>query len=127
MAGHALTLEEELEQQGVTGIYIWKPNRLFAKRGDRYESADVVSDGSASEVASVVAAEGQAKVSELNALAAAQKALIAENESDYVAVRTSLLQTYRRMRNYFFYQDLTEMQELMEEAISRIEEELSDV
>ena len=120
MAEYASTLAEELQNQGVAGVYIWKPNRLFAKRGNHYESADVVSDGSASEVASVVAAKGQEKIDEINALVAAEKALISANEDDYNAVRLSLLQTYRRMSNYFQYQGLTELKNVVDAAIRQL-------
>lgn len=120
MAEYAATLAEELQNKGIAGVYIWKPNRLFAKRGNHYESADVVSDGSASEVAAAVAAAGQEKIAEVNALASAEKALIAANEADYDAVRSSLLQTYRRMSNYFQYQGLTELKNVVDAAIRQL-------
>ena len=120
MAEYASTLEEELAKRGEVGMYIWKPNRLFAKRGDHYESADVVSDGSASEVAEAVAAKGQEMISEIDALAAAQKALIAANEKDYNAVRNSLIQTYTRMSNYFQYQGIPEMKNVVDTALRQL-------
>ena len=123
MANYAATLEEEMIKRGEAGSYIWMPNRLFARRGDRYEPADSVSDGSAYEVAEAVAEKGQEKIDEINALAAAQKALIAANEADYDAVRTSLLQTYQRMYNYFMYQELYELSAVMEDAINGLKEE----
>lgn len=120
MAEYESTLAEELQKRGIAGTYIWKPNRLFAKRGDHYESADVVSDGSASEVAAVVAAKGQAKIDEMNALVAAEQALIASNEADYDAVRESLRQTYRRMSSYFQYQGMTELKNVVDAAIRQL-------
>lgn len=120
MANYALTLEEELEKRKVVGTYIWKPNRLFARRGNRYESADTVSDGSAMEVAEMVTEAGQQKLNEINAVAAAEKALLAENEKDYAAVRASLLQTYTRLSNYFAYQGLTEMKSVVDTAIRQL-------
>ena len=120
MAEYASTLAEELQNQGVAGVYIWKPNRLFAKRGNHYESADVVSDGSASEVASVVAAKGQEKIAEINALAAAEKALVAANEQDYNAVRASLLQTYQRLSSYFQYHGMADLKTVVDTAIRQL-------
>ena len=120
MAEYSPTLEEELAKQGVVGSYIWKPNRLFAKRGNRYEPADTVSDGSASEIAEAVAEKGQEKIEEIDALAAAQRALIAANERDYNIVRESLLQTYRRMSNYFSYQGLTDLKNVIDTAIRQL-------
>lgn len=117
MADHAQTLEEELAQQGIVGSYIWKPNRLFAKSGNRYIPADVVSDGSAADVSEAVAEAGRNQISSIEALAAAQKALISANERDYVAVRESLLQTYRRMYNYFTNQGLIALATIMATAI----------
>ena len=83
MSEHAPTLEEELAEKGVVGSYIWKPNRLFAKVDDRYIPVDTISDGSAEDVAAIVAAEGQAKINEIDTLAETQKALIAANNQAY--------------------------------------------
>lgn len=120
MAEYAKTLEEELAELGIVGSYIWKPNRVFAKSGDRYISADVVSDGSAEEVARAVSAVGNAQISEINALAAEQKALITKNEKDYATVKASLLQTYRRMYNYFVNQKLYALATIMATAIANL-------
>ena len=120
MSEYESSFEDELAKRGVTGAYIWKPNRLFAKRGNAYVSADTVSDGSALEVADEVTQAGQEKVAEIEAYAAAQKALIAANERDYTVVRTSLLQTYRRMSNYFAYQGLTDLKAVVDAAIRQL-------
>lgn len=117
MADYSKTLEEELAEQGIVGSYIWKPNRFFAKSGDTYISADVVSDGSAEDVATAVAEAGNEQIDEIKALAAAQKELITQNERDYSDVRASLLQTYRRMYNYFTSQKLYALATIMATAI----------
>ena len=106
MAEHAQTLEEELAQRGIVSSYIWKPNRLFAKSGNRYVPADVVSDGSAADVSEAVAEAGRNQISSIEALAAAQKALISANERDY-----------RRMYNYFTNQGLIALATIMATAI----------
>lgn len=126
MAKYAQTLEEELAKRGKIGSYSWKPNLLFAKRGNRYEPADVVSDGSASEVAAAVEAKGQEKLGEVGAVAAAQKALIAANERDYNAVRRSLLQTYKRMSDYFQYHNMLELKETIDAAILELQGGVND-
>ena len=120
MTEYASTLAEELEQRGEVGSYVWKPNRLYAKRGNYYEPADTVSDGSAFEVAAAVTERGQEQIAEINALAAAQKALIASNERDYNVVRASLLQTYRRMSDYFANQGMTELKNIVDAAIRQL-------
>ena len=120
MAEYEHTLAEELEKRGEVGSYIWKPNLLFAKRGEYYEPADAVSDGSASEVADLVTASGQAKINEINALAAAQKALITASERDYTVARISLLQTYQRLSNYFSYQGIPELKNVVDTAIRQL-------
>ena len=117
MADYSKTLEEELAEQGIVGSYTWKPNRFFAKSGDTYISADVVSDGSAEDVATAVTEAGNEQIDEIKALAAAQKALIVQNERDYSDVRASLLQTYRRMYNYFTNQKLYALATIMATAI----------
>lgn len=117
MADYSKTLEETLAEQGIVGSYIWKPNRFFAKNGDSYISADVVSDGSAESVAVAVSEAGNAQISEIKALAAEQKALITRNKKDYSDVRDSLLQTYRRMYNYFTNQKLYALATIMATAI----------
>lgn len=111
------TLEEELAERGVIGSYIWKPNRFFAKSGNSYISADIVADDSAEDVATAVIAAGDEQIDEIEALADAQKALIAASESDYSDVKASLLQTYRRMYNYFTNQRLYALATIMATAI----------
>lgn len=117
MADYSKTLEETLAEQGVVGSYIWKPNRFFAKSGDSYISADVVSDGSAESVAVAVSEAGNEQISEIKALAAEQKALIVQNKRDYSDVKKSLLQTYQRMYNYFTNQKLYALATIMATAI----------
>lgn len=117
MADYSKTLEETLAEQGVVGSYIWKPNRFFAKSGDSYISADVVSDGSAESVAVAVSEAGNEQISEIKALAAEQKALIVQNKRDYSDVKKSLLQTYQRMYNYFTNQHLYALATIMATAI----------
>jgi len=117
MAELTKTLEEELAEQGIIGSYIWKPNRFFAKNGNTYISADIVSDGSAEDVANAVAEAGNEQILNIRELANEQKALIAMNEKDYSAVRASLLQTYRRMYNYFTNQKLYALATIMATAI----------
>ena len=117
MADYSKTLEETLAEQGIVGSYIWKPNRFFAKSGDSYISADVVSDGSAESVAVAVSEAGNAQISEIKALAAEQKALIIQNKRDYSDVKKSLLHTYQRMYNYFTNQKLYALATIMATAI----------
>jgi RPA family protein len=117
MAEYTKTLEEELAEQGIIGSYIWKPNTFFAKKGNKYVSVDTVSDGSAEEVARTVYEAGNTQLSEIRALATEQKALIAANEKEYTAVKNSLIQTYRRMYNYFVNQELYALATVMATAI----------
>ena len=122
MAEYTKTLEEELAEQGIVGSYIWKPNSFFAKKGNKYVSTDVVSDGSAEEVARAIYEAGNTQISEIRALAAEQKALIAANEKEYIAVRQSLIQTYRRMYNYFVNQKLYALATVMATAIVNLDQ-----
>lgn len=117
MAEYTKTLEEELAEQGIVGSYIWKPNSLFAKKGNKYISADVVSDGSAEEVARAIYDAGNTQISEMRALAAEQKALITANEKEYTVVKRSLIQTYQRMYNYFVNQKLYALATIMATAL----------
>lgn len=117
MAEYTKTLEEELAELGIVGSYIWKPNSFFAKSGNRYISADVVSDGSAEEVAAAIYKAGNTQISEIRTLATEQKALISQNEKEYSDVKKSLLQTYRRMYNYFVNQKLYALATIMATAI----------
>lgn len=126
MTEYAQTLEEELAKQKVTGSYIWKPNRLFVKRGNHYESADVVSDNSMIEVLDVIDTEGILQIGEVETAAETQKALIASNERDYNSVRASLLQTYRRLRDYFLAHEMDELAASIISAIEKLEGELTD-
>lgn len=122
MSEHAPTLEEELAEKGIVGSYIWKPNRLFAKVDDRYIPVDTISDGSAEDVAATVAAEGQAKVNEIDTLAETQKALIAANNQAYNNVKANLLQTYQRMSNYFANHGLIALKTIIDTAIVNLNE-----
>lgn len=120
MADYETTLEEELRKRGSSGSYIWKPNRLYAKRGNHYEPADTVSDGSAAEVAAAVTANGQERIAEINALAAAQMSLLNSSEKDYNLVRASLIQTYTRMSNYFAYQGMLDLKAIVDAALRQL-------
>lgn len=117
MSEHASTLEEELAEKGIVGSYIWKPNRLFAKVDGNYIPVDTISDGSANDVAALVAAEGQAKIAEIDTLAEAQKSLIAANAIAYTNIKASLIQTYQRMSSYFSSQGLIALKTIVDTAI----------
>ena len=41
MAEYTKTLEEELAEQGIVGSYIWKPNSLFAKKGNKEPNSEM--------------------------------------------------------------------------------------
>ena len=130
MADYASTLAEELAKNGVSGSYSWKPNRMYVRNGNHYNSVDVVSDGSSSEIAAMVTEAGQARISEIDALAAAQKVLITYSEQDYRTVKKSLLQTYDRLYNYFTYQKQPALRDMIADAIAELnknsEEESDD-
>lgn len=121
MSEHAPTLEEELANLGVTGSYIWKPNRLYAKDGSNYRSVDVVAEGSAAEIAAAVTAKGDAKEAEIEALAEAQKTLMTVSSYTYSDIKGNLRQTYQRMYNYFMNQGLIALATIMATAIVNLD------
>ena len=65
MAINNRTLEEELADKKIVGSYVLKPNRFYAKDGDHYISADVVSDGTASEIAESLREEGTSQIAQI--------------------------------------------------------------
>lgn len=117
MANNSKTLEEILAEQGVISSYIWKPNRVFARSGDHYIPADVVSDGTADEVAREVREAGASQKSAIQDLGAAQLAAIRASDRDYTNVVENLTQTYTRMQTYFERHGMQALATIMATAI----------
>lgn len=122
MSENLQTAEQDLASRGVIASYIWKPRRLFVRNpdlssGEAYIQADVVSDGSSSDVAGAVSAEGQKQILEIRDLSAIQKDSVSAHERDYTTVRDSLEASYRRMYNYFMSQGLIALATIMATAI----------
>ena len=111
------TLAQELEEQGIIGSYIWKPNRFYARSGDNYISADVVTDGTAAEITDAVRTAGQTQIATINQLGTSQLNELHALEGDYANVKTNLIQTYTRMYNYFVRQGMVALATIMATAI----------
>lgn len=114
------TLEEELAEQGVVASYIWRPNRLSVRDGDTYRAVDVVSDGSAEDVAAAVTAAGEQKIGELTAAYQQQVARLAQSENEFANVKSNLISTYTRMMNYFDQQGIPSLYAMMATAITNL-------
>ena len=117
MAINNRTLEEELADKKIVGSYILKPNRFYAKDGDHYISADVVSDGTASEIAAALREEGVLQISLIRELGRSEIAELRTVEEKYSDAKASLIQTYTRMYNYFTRQGLVALATIMATAI----------
>lgn len=118
MADYAQTLEEEMAASGNNGYYSLKSNRFFVKENGVYRSADVSMDTTVSEVAQEVTEVGEEMVEDIETLAAAEKDLIHRSEQDYRKVKASLIQTYTRLYNYFQYEQLTGLRDMIGTAMN---------
>lgn len=120
MSENLNTAEQDLAAMGIISSYIWKPNRLKIRNPASiggYIPADIVSDGSATDVSMLVRGEGLKQQNEITDLADIQKAAISEHERDYTEIRENLEASYRRMYNYFMDQGLIALATIMATAI----------
>lgn len=122
MSENLQTAEQDLAALGVVASYIWKPNRLKIRNpnlsaSESYIPADIVSDGTAVDVSTMVREEGLKQQQEITVLANEQKAAISSHERDYTTIRDNLEASYRRMYNYFMGQGLVALATIMATAI----------
>ena len=120
MANSNRTLEEELAEKGLVASYIWKPSKLFAKVGDQYIPADVISDGTAEEVAAYIHEIGSEQAATINAVGAQELAYLTEHARDFVDVKNSLISTYSRMEAYFENSGMHSLATIMATAIANL-------
>lgn len=118
MDEHTATVEEELSELGVIASYVWKPNRILAKRGGSYISVDMISDnGTAADVSDTVSEEGERQKAEIRALADSMKTRISSFEADYTELRRNLIDNYSQMYRYFLGQGHIALSTIMATAI----------
>lgn len=122
MPSESNTLEEQLNEKGITGWYIMKPNRLYAKdqNTNRYITTDVIAEGTAAEVINAISEVGDTQISDINALGQEELRDLQDLQSEYDSTKAIMIRSCRSLRTYFSQQGMQTVVAILDNTISSL-------
>lgn len=122
MPGGSNTLEEQLNEKGIVGWYIMKPNRVYAKdqRTARYITTDVIAEGTSEEIIEAIEIAGEAQLNSINTLGQQEVLELRSLESEYNSTKAVMIRACRSLRTYFAQQGNTAVVSILDTTIANL-------